>query len=195
MPIQEIQRVRSCGCMSKRAEMLLVLSCAPVLKGSKAANIMTVTRRELSEIGRLLHGTGIFWRVLDVKEDKTVLYLYREKELQRHLRQKRIADFLAANGYENQSLLKMLEILALRLWQYDRKLQKYPHEMGVFLGYPLEDVIGFIENEGKNYIYLGYWKVYHDVPGTVELFERYDREREQAVNELLTGKSIREIIA
>lgn len=25
----------------------------------------------------------------------------------------------------------------------------FPHEMGVLLGYPTEDVLGFIENQGK----------------------------------------------
>jgi len=26
----------------------------------------------------------------------------------------------------------------------------FPHEIGVFLGYPLEDVMGFISNKGHN---------------------------------------------
>lgn len=193
MPIQEIQRVRACGRMKERAAMLMALSCAPVLKGSKVANIMTVTREEFSEIGSLLQGTGIFWRALDIKGDKIILYLYREKELRAYLKQKKISTFLAENGYVKDDLLKMLERLALRLWQYDRGMRGYPHEMGVFLGYPLADVIGFMENDGKNYAWLGYWKVYHDVPGAIRLFERYDREREQAVEELVRGKSIREI--
>lgn len=185
--------MRACGRMQERLAMLMALNCAPVLKGSKIANIMTVTRSEYAETGNLLRGTGIFWRALDVKGDKIILYLYREKELQSYLKQERVSRFLAENGYHGESLLKMLERLALRLWQYDRSLRKYPHEIGVFLGYPLGDVTGFMENEGKNYAHLGYWKVYHDVPGALRLFERYDREREQAVEELILGKSIREI--
>lgn len=195
MPIQEIQRVRACGRMKERAAMLMALSCAPVLKGSKVANIMTVTREEFSQIGSLLYGTGILWRALDVKGDKIILYLYREKALRAYLNQEKVLAFLAQNGYEKAGLLKMLERLAMRLWQYDRGMCEYPHEMGVFLGYPLEDVTGFMENDGKNYAYLGYWKVYHDVPGAIRMFERYDREREQAVEELVRGRSIREIAA
>src|SRR5699024_9979090 len=36
----------------------------------------------------------------------------------------------------------------------------FPHEIGFFLGYPYEDVVGFIENEGENYLCSGCWKVY-----------------------------------
>lgn len=193
MPIQEIQRVRTSGKVRERIAMLMALNCAPVLKGSKVANLMTVTRAEFPDAVSLLCGTGICWRVLDIKGDKVILYLYRKKELQAYLERRDISGFLEQEGYEGAGLFKMLERLALRLWQYDRGMREYPHEMGVFLGYPLEDVTGFMENGGKNYAHLGYWKVYHDVPGALRLFERYDREREQAVDELVSGKSIREI--
>ena len=36
----------------------------------------------------------------------------------------------------------------------------FPHEVGLFLGYPLDDVTGFIEQKGKNYKCCGIWKVY-----------------------------------
>lgn len=193
MPIREIQRVRASGKTGERIAMLMALNCAPVLKGSKVANLMTVTRAELPDAASLLYGTDIYWRVLDTKGDKVILYLYRKKELQAYLERRDISGFLAQEGYDGAGLIKMLERLALRLWQYDRGMREYPHEMGVFLGYPLKDVTGFMENDGKNYAHLGYWKVYHDVPGALRLFERYDREREQAVDELVRGKSIREI--
>ncbi len=34
--------------------------------------------------------------------------------------------------------------------------KQFPHEMGLLLGYPVEDVVGFMENNGKNYLYSGY---------------------------------------
>ena len=40
----------------------------------------------------------------------------------------------------------------------------FPHEMGVLLGYPVEDVRGFMEQNGQNALYQGYWKVYAHVP-------------------------------
>ena len=49
------------------------------------------------------------------------------------------------------------------------------HEIGLFLGYPLEDVQGFIENCGKNYRLCGCWKVYGDPQAALRCFARYEK--------------------
>ena len=51
----------------------------------------------------------------------------------------------------------------------------FPHEIGLFLGYPLEDVQGFIENCGKNYRLCGCWKVYGDPQAALRCFARYEK--------------------
>ena len=48
--------------------------------------------------------------------------------------------------------------LSLRL----RQFHEFPHEIGLFLGYPPDDVEGFIENREKAFKCPGYWKVYGD---------------------------------
>ena len=53
--------------------------------------------------------------------------------------------------------------------------QDFPHEIGVFLGYPLADVIGFIQNRGKNFTACGYWKVYTDPTAAQAEFDRYKK--------------------
>ena len=45
--------------------------------------------------------------------------------------------------------------------------------IGVFLGYPLEDVVGFVANKGKNYTFCGYWKCYGDPAAAQKTFERF----------------------
>ena len=54
---------------------------------------------------------------------------------------------------------------------------EFPHEIGLLLGYPFEDVIGFIENEGRNYLYSGYWKVYKNKEEKCKLFNLYNQTR------------------
>ena len=49
----------------------------------------------------------------------------------------------------------------------------FPHEIGVFLGYPLQDVIGFIENKGMNSKYTGLWKVYGDRDESMKMFAKF----------------------
>ena len=65
--------------------------------------------------------------------------------------------------------------------------------MGIFLGYPLEDVEGFIRYEGKESRYTGYWKVSGDVTQAKQIFQAYDDAKECAVMEYMAGKHMNEI--
>ena len=193
MPIQEIMKLRTSQDEEVRMALLLAIHCAPILSGSKAANIMTVTVHEFDRIGYLLEGTGIRSRFLKTKGDKGILYLYREKRLQQYLEKEEIQEFLSEYGYDEVNIAKMLNLLSKRIQMYNDQDAVFPHEIGVFLEYPLGDVKGFLANEGKNFMYSGYWKVYQDLQGAVRRFTQYDMERELTIQALMQGKSIREI--
>ena len=51
----------------------------------------------------------------------------------------------------------------------------FPHEIGLFLSYPPEDVRGFVENHACNYKCAGLWKVYGDEHRAQRLFTRFKR--------------------
>lgn len=193
MPIQEIMKLRTSQDEEVRMALLLAIHCAPILSGSKAANIMTVTVHEFDRIGYLLEGTGIRYRFLKTKGDKGILYLYREKRLQQYLEKEEIQEFLSEYGYDEVNIAKMLNLLSKRIQMYNDQDAVFPHEIGVFLEYPLGDVKGFLANEGKNFMYSGYWKVYQDLQGAVRRFTQYDMERELTIQALMQGKSIWEI--
>ena len=53
--------------------------------------------------------------------------------------------------------------------------EEFPHEIGVFLGYPLDDVKGFIRHKGRDYTFCGCWKCYGDPQAARRRFERYRR--------------------
>lgn len=194
MPIQEIMKLRTSQDEEVRMALLLAIHCAPILSGSKAANIMTVTVHEFDRIGYLLEGTGIRYRFLKTKGDKGILYLYREKRLRQYLEQEEIQGFLSEYGYDQVDIAKMLNLLSKRIQMYNDQDAVFPHEIGVFLEYPLGDVKGFLANEGKNFMYSGYWKVYQDLQGAVRRFTQYDMERELTIQALMQGKTIREIV-
>jgi hypothetical protein len=69
-----------------------------------------------------------------------------------------------------------------------------PHEIGLFLGIPLHDVLGFIKNSGKNYLYCGYWKVYEDVEGAKEMFEAYSKTKIKVMELVGEGNNPFEVI-
>jgi hypothetical protein len=58
-----------------------------------------------------------------------------------------------------------------------------PHEIGVFLGYPLPDVRAFVRNKGRNYLLNGYWKVYTDVSYAVRMFQAFDQAKRNMLKE------------
>ena len=50
---------------------------------------------------------------------------------------------------------------------------EFPHEVGLFLGYPPEDVKGFIDHRANGFKCAGLWKVYGDEKKARSLFEKY----------------------
>lgn len=190
MPIQEMIAIKNSGDTEANLSLLMAMHCAPLLKKLAIANVLTLSKEEAEIIRRLLKRTEISCRILCKKADKVILYLYRKKELQAYLQSEEIKNFLEGYGYSEE---KMLERLAERIAFYSDSQVEFPHEIGVFLGYPLPDVKSFIEHRGSNCIHIGYWKVYHNVQETIKLFERFDEERRLAVREVVMGRAIWEI--
>jgi hypothetical protein len=65
--------------------------------------------------------------------------------------------------------------------------RQFPHEIGLFLGYPVDDVLGFVKNKGQNYKFCGYWKVYGNVEKAKNNFYCYELCREYMRIRLQTG--------
>ncbi len=62
-----------------------------------------------------------------------------------------------------------------------------PHEIGIFLGVPLEDVESFIKHKGKNYLICGYWKVYHGLEKSIDTFEAYNQAKNKVIKLVSKG--------
>ena len=52
---------------------------------------------------------------------------------------------------------------------------EFPHEVGVFLGYPPEDVDGFIGNRACGHKCVGCWKVYGEEEAARKTFAKYQK--------------------
>ena len=72
---------------------------------------------------------------------------------------------------------------------------EFPHEIGLFLGYPLEDVEGFCRKKGADCKLSGYWKVYGDVETARKRFAAYDRYSDYVAGEIRQGRSIIQVVA
>ena len=89
---------------------------------------------------------------------------------------------------------QMLMRLAVRFGAYRDATKDaeriFPHEMGIFLGYPLGDVKGFIVHGGKNYLYSGYWKVYENVEETRKKFQLFAAVKQSLIQAVTDGMGI-----
>ena len=71
----------------------------------------------------------------------------------------------------------------------------YPHEVGVLLGYPLADVRGFIERQGRGATDVGPWKTYGDVAQARATWDRLRTCERLARERWEHGATLEELVA
>ena len=99
---------------------------------------------------------GVSVCILKIRKQTALIYVFRKNFLERDMKRPGVAELLKKCGYESTDADYALRHLRGRL----ENNEDFPHEIGLFLGYPLGDVIGFVENEGRNSLCCGCWKVY-----------------------------------
>ena len=151
--------------ISRTFEAVLVRQCAPTLAGMKPGSIfcfnhspLEVSRQKVCQWNTQLAPFGLTVQILLERpgSNSVIVFVYRHDSLEQMLSDDAYQSFLEGAGYTGTNLDGLLEQLACRL----RTQPEFPHEIGVFLGYPLRDVIGFIENRGRNFTCCGFWKSY-----------------------------------
>lgn len=160
------------------SEDLLIQHCAPTLAGIKTGSLFTCsftdkqellnTLRQLNQ--RLLH-KGIRILPLRFSSRKVLVYLYRPKQLAADLSDITAMKLLRQHGYDPCHQEKCIVQLAHRI----RTQHDFPHEIGLFLGYPPEDVCGFMENKACNSKCVGCWKVYSNEEDAKRTFAMYKK--------------------
>lgn len=178
----------------KAVEIQLILQCAPFISGLKKSNLLLVNKEKLYKLKKLLDGSLISYSVLYENSNKIALLLYNEQEMNKYLNNESVKTFLLDMGYENISFKNILKIFKLRYEKYMQGNEEFPHEMGILLGYPIEDVKGFVKNKGKNSLYTGYWKVYDKVEEKEKLFEKFKQVEETMIKLIYYGITMEEIL-
>lgn len=174
----------------KELENQLALQCAPLLMGIKISNILIVDRKNGDRVMELFEDTKISCYMLCETDSRLTFLLYRKEELLGYLEEENVWKAMESFGYHEQEISEILDRLAVKYVSYMRKESDFPHELGLILGYPVEDVLGFIEHGGKNFLCSGYWKVYGDVEKAIKTFEAYDQAKETAVKMVAKGMGI-----
>ena len=168
----------------------VVTQCAPVLKGVKISNLITMKPGGWRKIRAYLKKSRIICIPLYADAEKEVLFLYRYEQLERHLKNREVREFLKSCGYDCFDVASVLSGLRKRYQRYAGTGKEFPHELGVLLGYPVGDVQGFIANRGENSLTSRYWKVYQNPKQAEKIFDLYDRVKEQALREIMCGRTL-----
>lgn len=180
--------------VSREFDRALAYHCAPSLVGIKPADLISwpktpLAQRRVAEYGALLEKRGICLRVLRHGRNRSLVLVYRPQRLKTHLECPLVRAMLAQDGYPVEGEIEdMLRCLSKRLSQ-----QEFPHEIGLFLGYPPADVEGFRRHRGQNYKVCGWWKVYGDAEAAITFFNRCDRCRAALCRQIQAGRSLPEV--
>jgi len=174
----------------------LVLEVAEVLQGAKPANLVNIANKRRA-CGRNLyrlwkqHGaallakSGLKVRELADRGDSVLLLLYSPEALRELLAQKSVAVILGKAGYgEPADPQRTLDELEKRVAG-----EGFPHEIGVFLGYPLKDVVGFMGWARLSFTCQGPWKIFGDPSPSLQLAQAHRECRCQMSLQLASGCS------
>lgn len=179
-------------------EVQMALQCAPFISGLKVSNLFIVQDKDLDYLLSLLNEMNMSWKILFHGKKKTTLLLYKEEALREYFSDVRVKEVMKNAGYgrkfvDDENIDMLMEIFCGRYQRYMKTKRQFPHEMGLFLGYPVEDVEGYLSNNGENSLYTGYWKVYENVEEKFRLFKSFEAAKENIIRFLAQGVSIKNI--
>ncbi len=106
-------------------------------------------------------------KVIKISENITQVYFYRKEHLAEVLGEKKTEQFMSSHGYDISDIDGSLELLSSRFGDED-----FPHELGVFVGYPLKDVKGFIKGQVAEDV-VSPWKIYHPAQPSINLLNKF----------------------
>ncbi len=175
------------------SDEIIVRHCSPTLAGLKTGSIFTCPFDNEKEMitnirkwNNLLVKKGL--RVLPLRFDdqNALIYVFRPSRLTKDLKDCMTYRMLRERGYTADVPDRCIIELISRF----KESGEFPHEIGLFLGYPPEDVRGFIENKAAGYKCVGLWKVYGDVKRAQRLFAKYRKCTDKYCYRFSKGRGI-----
>ncbi len=179
-------------------ENFLVYNSSWVIAGIKPAVTIGLKKKDLKMYKnwnlygkKFLRDINLKYIELRENDNSIILMIYDEEVLKRELSKENVRNFLIGLGYPRK----------IEINQYVNTLQeryeKYhcPHELGLFLGIPFEDVKDFMECTTKKCLLCGYWKVYNNSEEAKNIFNQYDKIKNYTIKNMLDGNSSRIIVS
>ena len=138
------------------SEEILIRQAAPTLAGIKTGSLFPCPCDDREEL------------LADIRRLNRLL---APKGLCRDLQNEQALEILQHAGYSSVHCGRCVANLIRRF----REGGEFPHEVGLFLSYPPEDVKGFIDNRACDFKCAGLWKVYGDEKKARKLFAQFKK--------------------
>lgn len=171
-------------------ELQIARQCAPVLLGIKTANLLVLREHKSDYVIKLFWCTELKIKILCNYESKDYYLIYHPGKLAEYIHRAPILNYLYEVGYTSENINSIIQMIAYKYSRYMLCKQGFPHEIGLLLGYPLEDVLSFVKQKGNDYIYSGYWKVYDHLTEALLTFWQYKKAKEILVEFILHGGNL-----
>ena len=174
----------------------LIEHCAPTLAGIKTGSIFSVKsgfcdiNGEIRRLNGLLVKKGLRLVPIRRKENCVLIYLYRPECLQKDLENPDAEEILREKGYPCGNC----DYCLVELVRHLKTDADFPHEIGLFLGYPPYDVKKFMESSCRGVKCVGCWKVYGNECEARETFEKYKKCTEIYHKESESGRPLEALI-
>lgn len=175
-------------------EETIIHGGAPALCGIKPACLFSVNGNNyMAEMRKLrswqqdFSKRKVYFVPLKKSAGRFLFFVYDKNLLEKICMKPRNAEYLLQKGYPVKKgfaavLSELLHRLSLN--------ENFPHEVGLFLGYPLEDVVGFETFRAERFKYSGFWKVYGDKENAIRLMNEYKFCTETCMKLLASGLSV-----
>lgn len=168
----------------------MALQCGPLFFGLKVANLLILNENHTEQIQEILEGSVIRHRLFLEVEGMTVSLLYDPYALSKYLMEPQVQEIFRMLDYQSFQMEELMDEFLIRYQAYYNDVDLFPHEIGLFLGYPAFDVKAFMEYKGKYSLHTGEWKVYGNLSEAVQLFEKYNKAKEYMIHMLSKGIGI-----
>ncbi|MBO4849178.1 MAG: DUF3793 family protein [Clostridia bacterium] len=175
------------------SEALIVRHCSPTLAGLKTANMFNYTYRDKAELTEsirsvniMLKDKGVRMIPLRISDGRALIYVYRPERLEADLKCPLSGSILASCGYDGGSVSRLIKGLMERLVGSE----EFPHEIGLFLGYPPEDVRCFMCDRNSGCRCVGCWRAYNNEKEAEKTFARFRKCTDVYCRKLREGYSL-----
>lgn len=184
------------------SEELVIEQCSPTMAGIKTGSLFSCffeKKTELLESMRRFNNKlvphGLRLIPVKITENRALIYMYRPDKLRNDFNDEIASSILSERMYPIENPEKCVTELIKRL----KCEQGFPHEIGLFLGYPAYDVQSFIRLGAKGAKCVGTWKAYENVDAAKRKFALYKKctrlykeayRKHNSFDKLLVGKSV-----